>query len=647
MPGSAPGRVRPPPTVASPRQTSPGGADQPASGRGKARGDAVFGLIILGAGLLVLLLLGAIVVFLVVQAVPAFRQAGAGFFTVRQWLPDSASPHFGIAALAWGTVLSSAIALLIATPVALGTALYLTEVARPRVSRTLGWLVDLLAAVPSVVYGLWGVAFLVPLLVPFERGVDGFLGFIPFLHSPNHTYGRSVFAASVVLAIMILPIIAAISREVLRQVPGSAREAALALGATRWETIRMAVLPPSRSGLIGAIMLGLGRAIGETIAVALVLSASFKITFHIFQPGGNTIAANIATKFGEAGANGRAALIASGLVLFVISLAVNLAARLVVRRDPGVRGRPALRDRLRRLTRLTRLTRLPRLRHPHPVHRHRGLFDWSMRGLMAAAVVVALVPLVAVLAYTAHAGARDLSGSFLTHSLRGVGPLDPAGGAYHAIVGTVEQVGMAALVSIPLGLLVAVFLVEQSERRLADWIRFVVDVMTGIPSIVAGLFIFAFWVLGLGLGFSGVAASLALAVLMLPIVIRSSEEMIKLVPSDLREASYALGVSRWRTVCSVVLPTAAAGITTGVVLAVARVTGEAAPLLLTAFGFDSIKVNPFHGPQSSLPLFVFSQATSAFAVAVNRAWAAALVLILIVVALTVVARVVTRRNRLV
>lgn len=598
-------------------------------------------MVIRGAGLLVLLLLGAIVAFLVVQAVPAFRQAGPGFFTVRQWLPDSTPPHFGIAALAWGTVLSSAIALLIATPVALGTALYLTEVARPRVSRTLGWLVDLLAAVPSVVYGLWGVAFLVPLLVPFERGVDGFLGFIPFLHSPNQTYGRSVFAASVVLAIMILPIIAAISREVLRQVPGSAREAALALGATRWETIRMAVLPPSRSGLIGAIMLGLGRAIGETIAVALVLSASFKITFRIFQPGGNTIAANIATKFGEAGANGRAALIASGLVLFVISLAVNLAARLVVRRGgEGVRTRPAPPDRLRRLRRLRGAGRR------HPGHRHRGLVDWSMRGLMAVAVAVALVPLVAVLAYTAHAGARDLSGSFLTHSMRGVGPLDPAGGAYHAIVGTVEQVGMAALVSIPLGLLVAVFLVEQSDRRLADWVRFVVDVMTGIPSIVAGLFIFAFWVLGLGLGFSGLAASLALTVLMLPIVIRSSEEMIKLVPSDLREASYALGVSRWRTVCSVVLPTAAAGITTGVVLAVARVTGEAAPLLLTAFGFDSIKINPFHGPQSSLPLFVFSQATSAFAVAVNRAWAAALVLILIVVALTVLARVITRRNRL-
>src|SRR5207237_770327 len=175
-------------------------------------------------------------------------------------------------------------------------------------------------------------------------------------------------------------------------------------------------------------------------------------------------------------------------------------------------------------------------------------------------------------------------------------------------------------------------------------VRFLVDVMTGIPSIVAGLFIFAFWVLGLHRGFSGLAAGLALAVLMLPVVVRSSEEMLKLVPDELREAAYALGVPRWRTVLSVVLPTASAGITTGVLLAVARVTGETAPLLLTAFGFDAIKTSPFRGPQSGLPLFVFSQAGSAFAVAIRRAWAGALTLIVVVLLLTVVARLLTRRN---
>jgi phosphate transport system permease protein len=177
-------------------------------------------------------------------------------------------------------------------------------------------------------------------------------------------------------------------------------------------------------------------------------------------------------------------------------------------------------------------------------------------------------------------------------------------------------------------------------------VRFVVDVMTGIPSIVAGLFVFAFWVVGLHRGFSGLAAAFALTVLMLPVVVRTSEEMLKLVPADLREASWALGVPRWRTIVSVVLPSASAGLTTGVMLAIARVTGETAPLLLTAFGFDAINTDPVHGPQSSLPLYVFGQAQSAFDVAVDRAWAGALTLIVVVLLLTTAARLLTRRNRL-
>jgi phosphate ABC transporter permease protein PstC len=313
--------------------TQPGGTPGPGLNRSSGRGDVLFRLGTKGASVLVLAVFVAIVVFLVAKASPALGQAGWRFFTETKWLPDAAHPTFGIAALAWGTLLSSLIALVMAVPVALGTALYITEMAPPRLGRWIGYLVDLLAAVPSVVYGLWGVIFLVPHLVGFERGVSEYLGFIPLFSNPNGTFGRSVFAASVILAIMVLPIIAAVSREVVRQVPRTSKEAAIALGATRWEVIRMAVLPPSRSGLVGAVMLGLGRAIGETIAVALVLATTYNISIHIFQPGGNTIAANIATQFGEAGSNGRNALIASGLVLFAISLIVNLIARLVVMRS--------------------------------------------------------------------------------------------------------------------------------------------------------------------------------------------------------------------------------------------------------------------------------------------------------------------------
>jgi phosphate transport system permease protein len=272
----------------------------------------------------------------------------------------------------------------------------------------------------------------------------------------------------------------------------------------------------------------------------------------------------------------------------------------------------------------------------------RRMVDRAACGSMALAALVALLPLASVLGYTIRRGAKAISADFLWHSMKGVGPLDPSGGAFHAIVGTLEQVAIATALAVPFGLLVAVFLAEYGGSRLASPVRFLVDVMTGIPSIVAGLFIYAFWVLGLHKGYSGLAAGFALAVLMLPVVIRSSEEMLKLVPTDLREASYALGVSRWRTAVSVVVPSASAGITTGVMLAVARVTGETAPLLLTAFGFDAIRRNPLSGPQSALPLLVFNQAGSAYDVAVQRAWAGALTLIVIVVLLTITARVLTR-----
>lgn len=279
--------------------------------------------------------------------------------------------------------------------------------------------------------------------------------------------------------------------------------------------------------------------------------------------------------------------------------------------------------------------------------KRRRLTNAFMCTLLVLSVAIALVPLVAVLTYTTGKGLDGISMNFLTHSMNGVGPLDANGGLYHSIIGTLQQVGLAALISIPLGLAVAIYIVEVGRGRLAAAVRFIVDVMTGIPSIVAGLFVFAFWVVGLGQGFSGFAAALSLAILMLPVIVRSSEEMLKLVPNELREASFALGISKWRTIVSVVLPSAASGITTGVMLAVARVTGETAPLLLTAFGYDAIKNSPFDGPQSALPLFVFSQAGSAFDVAVQRAWAGALTLIAVVLFLTITARLLARRNKLV
>ena len=280
-----------------------------------------------------------------------------------------------------------------------------------------------------------------------------------------------------------------------------------------------------------------------------------------------------------------------------------------------------------------------------PTGLRRRIIDNFATVLVYIALLLALAPLVAVIGFTVARGLKRFSWSFITHTMAGVGPLAPGGGVYHAIIGTLEQVLLASVIAVPLGILVAIYVTEYGGNVLAGAIRFLIDVMTGIPSIVAGLFIFAFWVIGLHKGFSGFAAALSLAILMLPIVTRATEEMLKIVPRALREASLALGVPRWRTVWSVVLPTAGAGITTGVMLAIARVTGETAPVLLTAGGNSFVNNNAFHGPQGSLPLFVFDQAGRAFNVNLDRAWAAAFTLIVIVAVLYVAARLVTLRQR--
>jgi phosphate transport system permease protein len=287
----------------------------------------------------VLLVLVAIAAFLIWKSWPAIKLAGWDFFTEKNWQPDANPAVFGIAALVWGTLLSSFLSLVVAVPVSIGCALLLVEVAPPAISRPIGYVIELLAAVPSVVYGLWGVYVLVPRLIPFEKWLNTYFGWIPFFKNPSGLYGRSMFVAIVILTVMVLPIIVSLARDILRSVPQADREAAMALGATKWEVIRMAVLPYARGGITGSVMLGLGRALGETIAVAMVLSATFVITVQILPPGGNTIAANIATKFGEAGPVGQEALVASGLVLFIITLAVNMIARFFVGRGVKASGR--------------------------------------------------------------------------------------------------------------------------------------------------------------------------------------------------------------------------------------------------------------------------------------------------------------------
>jgi phosphate transport system permease protein len=269
--------------------------------------------------------------------------------------------------------------------------------------------------------------------------------------------------------------------------------------------------------------------------------------------------------------------------------------------------------------------------------------DRMATSLVWASFILAVIPLYSLVQTTVSKGVKVLDGTFLTHSMNNVLTIGPGGGVYHAIIGTLEQVGIATVIAAPLGILTAIYLVEYGKGALAKWVTFFVDVMTGVPSIVAGLFILSVWFVVVGSApASGFPGALALAILMMPVVVRSTEEMLKLVPNELREASLALGVPKWRTITKVVLPTAIGGVTTGVMLAIARISGETAPIALLVFGSQIINANPFSGPQSSLPYYIYEQYGNGNDPSYNRAWSAALVLIAFVMILNLVARGIAR-----
>ena len=310
-PGPAPAGTQPPATEAKP-------VVQP--------GDRIFSGLAKGSGILILVVLAGVAAFLLAEAVPALVA------------PASAIPGGGgfvgyVVPLIFGTLLAAVIALVVATPLAVAVALFITHYAPRRLAQGLGYVIDLLAAVPSIVYGLWGAYTLARASVPLAQWLEQNLGWIPLFAGPASATGRTMLVAGLVLAVMILPIITAVSREVFLQTPKLHEEAALALGATRWEMIRMAVLPFGRSGIISGAMLGLGRALGETMAVTIILSVSGGITFNLISNGNpSTIAANIALQFPEASGLTNNVLIATGLVLFLITLAVNSLARWIINR---------------------------------------------------------------------------------------------------------------------------------------------------------------------------------------------------------------------------------------------------------------------------------------------------------------------------
>jgi phosphate transport system permease protein len=596
-------------------------------------GDRVFLWLSQAAGVFVLSVAAALVAILVYQAWPALaRYREFRVLTSSDWNPKEG--EYGALLFIYGTLASSVIAMLVAVPLGVGAAAYLSEIAPPRVRRLCSFLLELLAAIPSVIFGFWALQFLARgVLAP----VYGFLGL-------TNTSGEGILAAGLVLAVMILPYITALSFDVCQAVPRSQREGSLALGATRWHTIWKVVLPYARPGIIAACFLALGRAIGETMAVTMVIGASQYLRFSPTATG-DSIPSKIANRLHETGAadvDERAVLISLGLLLLVITVLMNVGARALV----GWASKPRVRR-----GRVTAVSEGPA---PDPAvvvvqaataRRRAARTDRAMTAVLWACQILTVVPLFLILGYIAYKGAGNVTVAFFTRL-----PNDDPPGLYHALVGSATLVGLAAAFAIPIGLLAAVLLSEYQNNPLVAPVRFVAELLGGVPSIVVGVFayallVFPFWLSPgqRGWGYSAWAGAFALGLMMLPVVIRSAEEAMRLVPRSLREASYALGASRRQTVLMVVIPAALPAIITGVPLAVGRIAGETAPLILTARGTQFL-ARSLSDPTPSLPYYVYDYATKPGEAQKNLAWAGAFVLVVVVVLLNVGTRLVAGKR---
>lgn len=651
--------------------------------------DHIFKYVACICGILILLILAAVAIFLLFRATPLIFADRNQLSSVYADFTGGKSHNFlsYVIPLIFGTVLMSALALCFAFFVAIGIALFISHYAPKKIVPFLSSVVDLLAAIPSVIYGLWGGLVLVPAMYPFWDWISRFLSWIPLFAGPVANPSRCAATVSLVLAVMILPIITSIARDIFQQAPRLQQEGALALGATKWEMIKLAVLPFAKSGIVSASMLGLGRALGETMAVLMILSPGFTFGINIFKASQNqTIAANIAAQYPEANGLGVSALIGTGLVLFVISFVVNFVARKIAGNTSA--------NRLNIFAKFKKFVKSIKSKKPNQVSSSvssvssdlvsssstspvidfdkfsptrssialRKRKDFLMHVLIFLSFIVAIIPLASLLLTTIIHGIKRFNIDFLTHNMTYVVGGNATGtggygGILHAIIGTLEITLGAMVISIPIGLMCAVYLIEYANgRRIARIINLMVDVMSGIPSIVAGLFAFSMFAILLGPGtINGFEGSVALSILMIPTVVKSAQEMLKIVPNDLREASLALGVTKQRTITKVVLRTALPGIVSGCILAVARVIGETAPLLMASGFIASTNFNLFEGQMTTLPVYVYQEYSKLSAncpanapdscvttIPMERAWSAALALIVIVLLLNIIGRVVAR-----
>jgi len=636
-----------------PAPATPGGLPFPVR---YGKEQVISGLLFI-ASLTAIIAVMFILFYIFLQALPIFPVAGIGeFLTGAEWDPTGSPPVYGTLALTVGTILVTLGAMAISIPLSLGCAIFTAEIATPRLQGVLKPAIELLAGIPSVVYGFFGLVILTEALR------------ITF----NLDSGLTWLAGSILLAIMTLPTITSVSEDALRAVPRELREGSLALGSTRWQSISRVVVPSALSGITAAVILGIGRAVGETMAVLMVCGNAAVIPepiWNVFSPI-RTLTATLGIETGEvaAGSTHYAALFGVALLLLVITLIVNLSATWIIGRIQ--RGRvpaPCLKEGekvpVRQRVSSAAAGIASKVRGPAGIIlgilailavnfaagpmvaaavgmvmaafyllRPRispGMTERIASILMVAATSVVIIVLAIILWTIIVNGLPAISWEFLTGYPQNLGR---GGGIYPAIVGTLYLVAGALLLALPIGVCAAIYLVEFTRGgRFVRLIRTGVDLLNGTPSIVFGLFGFAFLVVALALGVSLLAGQITLAIMILPTIIRTTEEALKSIPRGFREGSLALGASRWQTVSRVVIPPAMPGILTGTILSIGRAAGETAPIMFTAVVFSQrFLPSSLLDPVMALPYHLFILATNVPNAKTNQ-YGTALVLLILVV----------------
>ena len=587
--------------------------------RGGSHSDQIMKYVLLAVSSVAVLIVLLIILFTVANSWTAITEVGIiDFIFGDVWYPGRGD--YGALPLITGTILVTLGAMVFAVPVGLACAMYISEIAPAKTRNILKPLVELFSAIPSVVYGFIGMVVLIPILKTF--------------FPDQQLFSNSWLAASLILGIMAMPTIISVSEDAIHSVPQSYREASQAMGATKWETIVKVVVPAAISGISAAIILGVGRAIGETMAVLMLTGNSPVIPEPLWNVFGliSTLTGTIALQLPEsvAGSVTQSALFELGVVLMVMVLVINICARYVIKNTNRKLGNTDPTKSL--LYRMTGKTSIVPENLSDRISEHRGqllklviyvlvfvgvwmfasLLTSDVMALVASVVVVAalvllmkaftgisstsrqqfcfggltvvmgfvLLILVVIIGYILINGLPVVNWEFLTTSPEAGGR---GGGVFPAIVGSLELIAGTALIAFPLGILTGIYLNEYARNTpYTRVIREAIDLLNGTPSIVFGMFGMIIFVRYAGLGYSMLAGWVTLAFMILPVVIRTTEEAMKSVPPELREASRAMGATKWKTIYKVVIPAAMGGIVTGSILSIGRAAGETAPIMLTA-----------------------------------------------------------------